>query len=148
MLKLLHHRKNKSVPVFPVLMFFILLFVPASSAEFRNGSCLINSDNTEYTFTYEDYPLTTRICSCVKPTPTMKNGLAPAYYRNSIKGFKIINKKEINMTREIITAVIQPNTTVRCLTVLGTKITLNNSASIEVQDGKTAVIQNGKLHIQ
>jgi len=132
--------------IFAVLT--ITLTVQALSSNFRNGSHLINSDNIEYTITYEEIMLSTRICSCIKPTQTMKNGLTSASFRKSIKGFKIIHQKNDDMPTVKFTAIIQPKTTVQCLSAYGTKITLNNSKSIEVADGKTAVIQNGLLHIQ
>ncbi len=126
----------------------LLLLFPAAlfsqDINFNTGVHLINEDDTTYTVVYREYTLTTRICQCIKPTPTMKNGLVPASMREAIPGWSILSTKAQGRWSEI-TATIAPHTTVSCLGVNLGSLTVEGVGNTAGLYDQLVVIKNGKL---
>jgi hypothetical protein len=116
------------------------------SQEFSNGTHLINNDDKTYTIKYTEYTLSTRICNCIKPTPKIKNGLVAASMRNDVSGFHIISRIDTSMIGgSEITAIIDPNTTINCLSVNMASLEIAGIGKIASASGKTIIINNGKI---
>ncbi len=146
---------KRNVPSFgkyPAAALFGVLFISALSAQsFQNGVHLRNDDDVPRTVVYREYVLTTRICFCDKPTPTMKNGLAPASLREGIEGFTIVSQKVLNIGESEVTAVIAPHKTVWCLsasTIFSIRIDGTTKDELKGVADKTIVIKNGKLKLE
>jgi hypothetical protein len=119
-----------------------------AAPDFSDGVHFINKDNKSYTIVYSAYSLTTRICHCRKPTPTIKNGLAPAYERNAPKGFRIVSKKDGKKPGMVeITAVVEPHTSAFCLSASLASLEIKGLSKMKNLKDKTVVIHSGKVAV-
>lgn len=131
-----------SLSVFPTGLIF-----PASS-NFSNGAHLINADNVPHTVTFTDRVLTTRICNCVRPTKSMRNGIVSVYGRGQIKGFMIIRMENKFPEDMRITGIILPGAIISCISTGSTNLSVDWGKPVLIGDGKTAVIRDGKIHVE
>jgi hypothetical protein len=130
------------IGILPLLMIPFMI----SSQNFYNGVHISNRDNQKYTITYiESGTLSTRICSCIKPTASMKNGLVPARMRTNVKGFKVLRIKELPDFRTEITAVIDPLTSVDCLAVQADFITVEGIGTFKITKSQSIIINYHKV---
>lgn len=137
---------NLPTPTPRNLLLLLLLSAPLHAQVFLNGSHLVNLDDKEYTVTYTEYVLSTRIARIQTPTKDIKNGLVSAYMREEIPGFRIISTKT-ETTNLIVTAVIAPKTVVPCLAVNLLSLEIAGVGRLEALDNKTVVVKNGKLTV-
>ena len=125
--------------VYPIMMIY-----PASS-NFSNGTHLINADTVPHAVTFTDHVLTTRICNCVRPTKTMKNGIVSVHMRDQIKGFIIIRIADVYMGDVKVTGIILPGAKISCISTGSTNLSVDFGKPVLIDDGNTAVIRGGKI---
>jgi hypothetical protein len=133
----------KKAPFLSVFVSFLLF-----SQEFSNGVHLKNLDNRQYTIKYTEFVMSTRICNCKYPVPSIKNGLGSAYLRKNVKGFTVISKNNTQINNEIeIIGVIDPKTTILCLSANLLSIEVFEIGKLQNISNKTIVISDGKIKI-
>jgi len=126
-----------------------LTLISVSAPQFENGVHLINEDAVEHTVIYTESILpSTRICRCVTPTESMKNGLNPVHFRTNVKGFTVIRiHKKDNLTQEV-TARIAPHAKIFCLSLSIESFHISGTGNLKLIRNGTIFISNGKIYFQ